>query len=126
MPLDGTTYTDDKILNIIDRVDKLICDEAHWGIGTCGRTKPIPLDRQLDRSKGRFCPVTALTHLGVFGIDAFPLVYLGMAAEILGGEGISIPSYNNADDRTFEEIKHLIATARALRVKDMAKKKVDA
>lgn len=117
MPFDGSEfYADDPILKIIDRVDELICDEEHWGIGTCGRTLPRPIDKTL--AGGRHCPITALQAVGSHdysNISAFG--YLQKATEMKGFQ--SIPKYNNADNRTFLEIKVLINKARELRLADI-------
>ncbi len=132
MPLDGDTYTDDKILNIIDQVDKLICDEAHWGQGSeFGQSIKRQLQEPVVGGGHRHCPRTAMFKIadGLAADRYFARAVVEIAPEYIYREGLSgethsIPDYNNAPGRTFEEIKHLIATARALRIKDMAKEKV--
>ena len=110
MPFDGTEYTGDPILAVIDRVDELICDEEHWFQGTVGRTKPM-------RNAGGngICPILAFNRIeGGWGAE--PYFYRAVK---LQGNYPSIPVYNNADERTFPEIKALIRKARELRLADI-------
>lgn len=97
----------DPILEGLGQVDKLISDEDHWFIGSLGRTKPrpYPLD---NRVHGRRCPITASPTAEVNA-------YLLRGVKRVAPEVSSVPEFNNHDDRTFEEVKHMIQVAKDIR-----------
>lgn len=119
MPWDGQTYTGDPILAVIDWVDRLICDEEHWGQGYPGKD-----GYSLSPSTGRHCPITALFWQGI-GMDACNLAEPYFAKAVYGikpdtrREQWPVPGYNNAPERTFADIKALIRKARELRLADI-------
>ncbi len=124
MPYDGTEYTGDPILAVIDRVDRLICDEEHWGQGNSD-TRPL---HGWPSPNDRHCPRTALTACGVPWCDEPCLVddYFQRAVTEISPQSVcgpdgdwAIPTYNNAPERTFPEIKALIRKARELRLADI-------
>jgi len=117
MPFDGTNYERDPILRVIDQVDALICDEEHWW-------QVFRSVRFVDGKVGSHCPVTAIQACGcsIFA-DAPEINYIQRALQdITGEEQSSIPTYNNAPERKFSEIKALIENARQLRVADIVEK----
>ena len=97
-------------------MDELICDEEHWFQGNSGRSKPSWYG---DNSH---CPVTAIDHvlhgeeLGAGPSYDAVRKYFGLAVP---GPSVNVPYYNNADERTFPEIKALIRKARELRLADI-------
>ncbi len=123
MPFDGQTYTGDPILAVIDRVDQLICDEDHWGQGDWGGVY-CPKHQILTMAPAgggvRHCPRTAL-----FECEANDAAwdhidnYFTRAVNEIAPEFPDVPAYNNAPERTFEDIKALIRKARELRLDDI-------
>ena len=111
----------DPVLQIIDRMDEIIYDEAHWGQGVwSGGNAGRPL------SSVRNCPMTALSIAVHPPAPLFQQVreYLTRAvppiAHIENDYPAKIGFYNNRPERTFAEIKQLIAKARGLRLADLA------
>lgn len=129
MPFDGTEYTpDDAVIRMIDKVDRLMHSEENWGIGELGRDGvPIPKGRNLDRSEQRYCPVTAISSLWGYnlsdtqGMEGALNCFRRAAIELPDGH-TSTPRYNNAPERTFSEIKILIAKAREIRLVEIFEK----
>ena len=93
----------DSILKGLDRVDELMSDEEHWFTGLGGPPKISPFH----------CPVTAAFTLGTHGEEVRTILLA--AVKKVAPRFISVPEYNNHDDRTFEEVKHLIQVAKDIR-----------
>ena len=113
MPFGGSEfYADDPILRVIDRVDALICDEEHWG-------QKDSATRPLQPMNGRWCPALAV-HFGVGGnIAETSQAYRYIRRAVRQEKSIFVSAYNDAPERTFPEIKALIAKARELRLADI-------
>ena len=114
MPFDGTEYTGDPILAVIDRVNELICDEEHWWQAS----RDV---RVVDGKQASHCPVTAISACGCsISYRGAEMNYFHRAVEhITGIRWFPIPCYNNAPERTFPEIQALIRKARELRLADI-------
>ena len=120
MPYDGTEYTGDPILAVIDRVDQLICDEAHWGHKT-DQQAPEPSRAKVWQDPDVHCPVTALWACGIGDWEGPEFSYFTKAVLAIDPayDFDSIPTYNDAKCRTFPDIKALIRKARELRLADI-------
>jgi len=121
-------HENDPVLEIIDRVDKIICDEEHWGQGSWSRGSCVrPLMVRTPDGGRRHCPRTALfecdpTCRHYIAVDGY---FKRAVAEIDPSVPGAHPAfYNNRPERKFAEIVALIAKARALRVADLMKDKV--
>ena len=111
MPLDGQTYTGDPILAVIDRVDRLICDEEHWWQAGSGRDNAGILEH---------CPVTAFQEgVGMSNQEMWASPAWQYIVRALPPGAFSVPTYNNAPERKFSDIQALIAKARELRMADI-------
>ena len=112
------TFKPDPILQAIEGVDQLIDTEEHWGQGGWSGGSTTRL-----LGHGRRCPRTALyAHLGSAFSPLFPttLAYfvraLPKADDALNG---CVAFWNNRPERTFSELKAMIARARDLRLDEL-------